>query len=66
MIAGITLLLLVMFAALSAADFEYGLCPPSSVFDPDSFLESQTLKEISEPLARILKNEGIDVVVVVI
>ena len=66
MTARITLLLLVMFAALSAADFEYGLRPPSSVFDPDGFLESQTVKEISEPLARIFKNEGIDVVVIVI
>jgi hypothetical protein len=62
----IMLLLAAMLAALSAADFEYGLRPPSSVFDPNGFLELQTVKEISEPLAQIFKNEGIDVIVIVL
>lgn len=62
----IMLLLMAMIAALSAADFEYGLRPPSSVFDPNGFLEPRTVKEISEPLARIYKNEGIDVIVIVL
>lgn len=46
--------------------FEYGPRPPLSVFDPAGFLKPEVVKEISEPLAAIYRNEGIDVIVVVL
>ncbi len=46
--------------------FEYGPRPPLSVFDPSAFLNPEVVKEISDPLATILKNEGIDILVIVL
>ena len=46
--------------------FEYGPRPPDSVFDPTGLLEMAELRQLSEPLAKIHKDEGIDVIVVVL
>ncbi len=52
--------------AQSPEPFEYGSRPPLSVFDPGGFLDPGVLKEISDPLAIIQKNEGIDILVIVL
>ncbi len=71
MTARLSMLCFMLLAAVSLAaekveDFEYGARPPQSVFDPDGLLDSATLKTISDPLAKIHEEEGVDVVVVVI
>ena len=53
-------------SAQTPAPFEYGPRPPLSVFDPSGFLPPEAVKEISDPLNAIYKNEGIDVVVVIL
>jgi len=53
-------------AAQKVEDFEYGQRPPLAVFDPKGFLEPQTLKQISDPLAKVFKDEHIDVIVVIL
>lgn len=55
--------LLPLFAA---ADFEYGTRPPHAVFDPNGVLPADVVSEISEPLSRIFRNEGVDVIVVIL
>lgn len=52
--------------AQSQEPFEYGSRPPLSVFDPGGFLDPTVLKDISDPLATIQKNEGIDILVIVL
>lgn len=70
MIARIILLLSFMLAARVTAktplDFEYGPRPPLSVFDPDGFLKPELVKEISDPLTTINRNEGVDVIVILL
>lgn len=70
MIARIILLLSFMLAARVTAktpiDFEYGPRPPLSVFDPDGFLRPELVKEISDPLTTINRNEGVDVIVILL
>ena len=58
-------LLPVMAALGASADFEYGPRPPHSVFDPGGFLDPQVTQEISDPLAKILAEQGVDVIVVI-
>lgn len=53
-------------AAEKAADFEYGPRPRESVYDPGHSIDPQITQEIAGPLATIYKNEGIDVIVVVL
>lgn len=65
------ILLLALFLAIPAIArgslaFEYGPRPPLSVFDPDQILDPARVKEISDPLAGNLREEGIDVIVVVL
>jgi hypothetical protein len=60
------LLLALRPAAIQAAGFEYGSRPPEPVFDPSGFLEPRVLREIAEPLARIHREENIDVIVVIL
>ncbi|MGL5020338.1 MAG: TPM domain-containing protein, partial [Luteolibacter sp.] len=43
-----------------------GSRPPGSVFDPSGHLDSMLAKAISDPLEEHLKNEGVDVIVVVL
>ena len=62
----VCLLVLAFASAGRAADFEYGGRPPGSVFDPENVLDPATKAEISVPLERILKDEGVDVVVVIL
>ncbi|MEO5713178.1 MAG: TPM domain-containing protein [Luteolibacter sp.] len=52
--------------AQSPEPFEYGSRPPLSVFDPGGFLDPAVVKQISDPLTTIQKNEGIDVLVIVL
>lgn len=71
MISRLTILIAACLAALcmtasAAGDFEYGGRPPGSVFDPENFLDQATLNEISQPLSRILRDEGVDVIVVIL
>ena len=71
MIARVAILAIALLTALSPAaekveDFEYGQRPPQSVFDPLGFLEPQVLKEISDPLATVFRNENIDIIVVIL
>ncbi len=71
MLAKILLVLLTLVFSLpaqmqAAEEFEYGPRPPLSVFDPNGLLRPEMVKEISDPLAAIYKNEGVDVVVVVL
>jgi hypothetical protein len=47
-------------------DFEHGQRPPDAVFDPNGLLEPNVLKEISAPLAKIFKDEQIDIIVVIL
>ena len=64
------ILLVLLFSAqafaTSPADFEYGPRPVLSVFDPDEILEPAMAKKISEPLAKNLAEEQVDVIVVII
>jgi len=50
----------------SHSDFQYGPRPTTSVFDPAGILTLAQVKEISEPLEQIRKNENIDVLVVIL
>ncbi|MGL5018546.1 MAG: hypothetical protein ACRDBP_10450, partial [Luteolibacter sp.] len=50
----------------SGPPFQYGSRPPGSVFDPSGHLDSMLAKAISDPLEEHLKNEGVDVIVVVL
>jgi hypothetical protein len=62
-------LLAILFALPAfgkGAEFEYGPRPSLPVFDPDEFLEPALVKEIAEPLAKNLREEGVDVMVVVL
>ncbi|MEO8617619.1 MAG: hypothetical protein ABI600_20995 [Luteolibacter sp.] len=52
--------------ALTPDDLGYGPRPPLAVFDPDGFLKPELVKEISDPLTTLYKNEGVDVLVVVL
>ena len=61
-----SLMLAVPVTAETASEFEYGPRPPLSVFDPDGFLEPELVKQISDPLTNIYKNEGVDVIVVIL
>lgn len=45
---------------------QYGERPANSVFDPKGVLTAEETDEISEPLLKILDDEGIDILVVVI
>jgi len=62
----LALMLTLISVAANGADFEYGGRPADSVFDPVGLLEPQEVKEISEPLARIRRDEGIDIVVAIL
>lgn len=71
MIARLLIVLSVFLSALCPAaekveDFEFGKRPPLSVFDPKGFLDPLILKQISEPLAKVLKDEHIDVIVIIL
>lgn len=71
MIARLAIFLLGILSALCPAaekmeDFEYGKRPPLSVFDPKGFLDPLVLKQISEPLAKVFKDEHIDIIVVIL
>jgi hypothetical protein len=57
---------LTLLTVARAADFEYGGRPPGSVFDPQNVLDPATRAEISMPLERILRDEGVEVVVVIL
>lgn len=59
-------LLAVSSAAVNDIDFEYGQRPTNAIFDPKDVLGAKASREISEPLARIHLNEGIDVIVVIL
>ena len=48
------------------ADFKYGERAGNSVFDPTGVLTQKEQERISEPLKEILKNEGIDIIVVIL
>lgn len=48
------------------AGFESGERPANSIFDPAGVLTSKEQELISEPLGKILKNDGIDVIVVIL
>jgi len=66
----IPVLLAFMLGGLALAQspdpFEHGSRPPLSVFDPGGLLDPKVVKEISDPLATIQKNEGIDILVIVL
>lgn len=71
MISKSSLLALAILLALpprgdAAAEYPSGPRPQTSVFDPSGFLKPQRLKEISDPLAVIFKDEGVDVIVVIL
>lgn len=57
---------LTMLQLHAAQEFEYGSRPPNSVFDPTGVIAPERVKEISDPLAVLMKNEGIDVIVVLL
>lgn len=61
----LALAFLVSFAA-AQADFEYGARPPQSVFDPQNQLDPAVAAEIATPLEGILRNEDVDIMVVVL
>ena len=48
------------------AGFKYGERPGNSIFDPAGVLTPREQEQISEPLSEILKNDGIDVIVVIL
>ncbi len=56
----------VLTAQEDAHEFRYGSRPSDGIFDPAEILLPNERKEIAEPLARVLKNEGIDVLVIVL
>ncbi len=47
-------------------NFKYGERPQNSIFDPTGVLTMEQQETISKPLGKILKNEGIDIVVVIL
>lgn len=47
-------------------NFRFGARPETSIFDPTSVLTLDEHKRISQPLREILKNEGLDVIIVVL
>jgi hypothetical protein len=47
-------------------EFEWGPRPPTAVFDPDGLIDATFAAEISMGLAEVLKNEVIDIIVVVL
>jgi hypothetical protein len=60
-------MIIALMPCLAAADdFEYGLRPPDSVFDPRGFLGPDLAREIAEPLKRIHQEQGVDIIVVII
>jgi hypothetical protein len=60
------MLLIVPLFAAEKPPFEHGPRPQLSVFDPYQILDPAQVKEISNPLVRNLKVEGVDVIVVVL
>jgi hypothetical protein len=48
------------------AGFKYGERAGNSIFDPTGVLTQKEQERISEPLKEILKNEGIDIIVVIL
>lgn len=46
--------------------FKYGERPKNSIFDPTGVLTPQEQDRISEPLRAILRNEGIDIIVLIL
>ncbi|MDP3850062.1 MAG: hypothetical protein Q8Q59_06150 [Luteolibacter sp.] len=65
-IAVMAALLFVSTQTRGAGDFEYGKRPTGAILDATGLLEPRILKEISDPLVRISRDEGIDVIVVVL
>ncbi|MES2438843.1 MAG: TPM domain-containing protein [Verrucomicrobiota bacterium] len=64
---GILSIIIALLPSVEAApEFEYGQRPPFSIFDPTGVLSYDQAKEISDPLTSYFKNEGIDVIVVVL
>jgi hypothetical protein len=67
-----SLLALLFSATLTAqpveksGDFEWGPRPENAVFDPDGLIGTQLAKEISTGLADVLKNESIDIMVILL
>lgn len=53
-------------ANLDKTDFKFGPRPESGFFDPADIITDAQRKEIAAPLARILEEEGIDVMVVLL
>jgi hypothetical protein len=49
-----------------AQQFEHGERPPNAVFDPLGLLNAEALRRIAEPLLRLLVEDEIDVIVVVL
>lgn len=67
LLAIVALVLLELAGARAAeTEFEYGPRPANSVFDPNGVLDATTLGKITEPMQRLRKSEGIDIVVVVL
>lgn len=50
----------------AATSLSFGKRPPDSIFDPTDVLTFEERKEISDPLRKILKDEGIDVLIAVL
>ncbi len=66
-------LMAVIFTATLAAqsvekhlDFEWGPRPKNAVFDPDGQIGTKLAKDISDGLAEVLKNESIDIMVIIL
>jgi len=55
-----------LFAQGVEKDFKFGGRPPDAVFDPADVLLPKQRQEIAAPLAKVLANEGIDVLVVIL
>ena len=67
----ISLLLYLLFWALvslctSLANFEHGKRPANGIIDPIGLLDQNTLLEISAPLPRLLSQENIEIIVVIL
>ena len=60
------LLLASLLYAAEVKDFEYGQRPQSSVFDPESLLDSKVVAQIADPLNRISREKDVDIIVVVL
>lgn len=59
--------IIVMLASPAhGGDFEFGGRPPNGIFDPGPLLDPKTTAEIAGPLTRILAEEGVEVIVVVL